>query len=395
MGVKVKGPDLKTIEEVGLQIERFLKEVPSVKPTAVAADRIVGKPYLEIVPDRNALARYGVPMRKFQDVVEIAIGGRKTTTTVEGRERFPVRVRYQRELRDSIEAMEKIYVTGSGGTQIPITELAHIRYIRGPQVIKSEDTFLIGYIVFDMQDGYAEVDVVEQCQAYLQSKIDSGEFTIPRGVSYTFAGNYENQIRAAKTLALILPIALFVIFMLIYFQFKRVSTTMLVFSGIIVAWCGGFVLIWMYGQPWFLNFDVFGVSMRDLFQIHTINMSVAVWVGFLALFGIATDNGVIQSVYLGQVFRERKPGSIQEVREATLLAAERRVRPCLMTSATTILALIPILTSTGRGSDIMLPMAIPSFGGMLVVLISIFVVPVLYCANEELPLSRMVHKFSS
>ena len=384
MGVKVKGPDLETIEEVGLQIERLLKEVPSVQPAAVVADRIVGKPYLEIVPDRNALARYGVPMRKFQDVVEIAIGGRKTTTTVEGRERFPVRVRYQRELRDSIENMEKIYVTGAGGTQIPITELAHIRYIRGPQVIKSEDTFLIGYIVFDMRDGYAEVDVVEQCQAYLQSKIDSGEFTIPRGVSYTFAGNYENQIRAAKTLALILPIALFLIFMLIYFQFKRVTTTMLVFSGIIVAWCGGFVLIWMYGQPWFLNFEFLGVSMRDLFQIRTINMSVAVWVGFLALFGIATDNGVIQSVYLDQVFRERRPGSIKEIRQATLLAAERRVRPCLMTSATTILALIPILTSTGRGSDIMLPMAIPSFGGMLVVLISIFVVPVLYCAHQEL-----------
>ncbi|MDE0839689.1 MAG: efflux RND transporter permease subunit, partial [Kiritimatiellae bacterium] len=148
MGVKVKGPDLKTIEQVGLQIERFLKEVPSVRPAAVVADRIVGKPYLEIVPDRNALARYGVPMRMFQDVVEVAIGGRTTTTTVEGRERFPVRVRYKRELRDSIEAMERIFVSGAGGTQIPITELAEIRYVRGPQVIKSEDTFLVGYIVF-------------------------------------------------------------------------------------------------------------------------------------------------------------------------------------------------------------------------------------------------------
>ena len=388
MGVKVKGPDLETIEQVGLQIERFLKEVPSVKPAAVVADRIVGKPYLEIVPDRKALARYGVPIRKFQDVVEIAIGGRKTTMTVEGRERYPVRVRYQRELRDSIEAMERIYVSGSGGVQIPITELAHIRYIRGPQVIKSEDTFLIGYIVFDMKAGFAEVDVVEQCQAYLQSKIDSGDFTIPRGVSYEFAGNYKNQVRAARTLSLILPIALFVIFMLIYFQFKRVSTTMLVFSGIIVAWCGGFVLLWLYAQPWFLDFSVFGVPMRELFQIHTINMSVAVWVGFLALFGIASDNGVIQSVYLDQIFRDTRPGSVQEIREATLSAAERRVRPCLMTSATTILALIPILTSTGRGSDVMVPMAIPSFGGMLVVLISIFVVPVLYCWIEEVRLKR-------
>jgi Cu(I)/Ag(I) efflux system membrane protein CusA/SilA len=123
--------------------------------------------------------------------------------------------------------------------------------------------------------------------------------------------------------------------------------------------------------------------MRQLFQVHTINLSVAVWVGFLALFGIASDNGVIQSTYLDQVFRERKPGSIKEIREATIVAAQRRIRPCLMTSATTILALIPVLTSVGRGSDVMVPMAIPSFGGMLVVLISIFVVPVLYCWIKE------------
>lgn len=386
MGVKVKGPSLEVIESVGLQIERFLKEVPSVEASAVVADRIVGKPYLEIVPDRTALARYGVPMRKFQDVVEVAIGGRQITTTVEGRERFPVRVRYQRELRDSIEAIDKILVPGAGGTQIPIMQLAEIRYVRGPQVIKSEDTFLVGYVVFDKKPGHAEVDVVEQCQAYLQEKIDSGEFALPRGVSYTFAGSYENQIRAVKTLSMILPLALFVMFMIIYFQFRSVPTTLLVFSGIFVAWSGGFLMIWLYGQPWFLNFSVFGVPMRGLFQIHTINMSVAVWVGFLALFGIATENGVVQSTYLGQVFRERKPRSIKDVHEATIVAAQRRVRPCLMTSATTILALIPILTSVGRGSDVMVPMAIPSFGGMLVVLISIFVVPVLYCAIEEFKL---------
>ncbi len=383
MGVKVTGPDLETIEQVGLQIEKYLKQVPSVQAAAVVADRIVGKPYLEIVPNREAIARYGIPIRKFQDTIEIAIGGRQVTTTVEGRERFPVRVRYSRELRDNIEALDKILVPGMNGQQIPITQLAEIKYVRGPQVIKSEDTFLVGYVVFDKKDGYAEVDVAEQCQAYLQSKIDSDEFNLPRGVSYKFAGSYENQQRAAATLRLILPLALFVIFMIIYFQFKSVPTTLLVFSGIFVAWSGGFILIWLYGQPWFLNFSVFGMEMRDLFQVHPINLSVAVWVGFLALFGIASDNGVIQSTYLDQVFRESDPKTRDEIREATLVAAERRVRPCLMTSATTILALIPVLTSTGRGSDVMVPMAIPSFGGMLVVLISIFVVPVLYCALKE------------
>lgn len=384
MGIKIMGPKLETIEAVGLQVEQFLKEVPTVEPAAVIADRIVGKPYLEIVPDRKAIDRYGVKIRDFQDVVEVAIGGKNITTTIMGRERFPVRVRYQRELRDTIETIGKILVPAKGGRQqIPITELADIRYVRGPQVIKSEDTFLTGYVLFDMKPGNAEVDVVEQCQRYLQSKIDSGELILPPGVSYTFAGSYENQIRAQKKLAVVLPLALFIIFLILYFQFKSIPTTLLVFSGIFVAWAGGFILIWLYAQPWFLNFSVFGVEMRNLFQVHTINLSVAVWVGFLALFGIASDNGVIQSTYLDQVFRERKPQSIQEIRDATVIAAQRRVRPCLMTSATTILALIPILTSVGRGSDVMVPMAIPSFGGMLVVLISIFVVPVLYSAIKE------------
>jgi Cu(I)/Ag(I) efflux system membrane protein CusA/SilA len=384
MGIKIKGPSLETIESVGLQIERFLKEVPSVEPSAVIADRIVGKPYLEIIPDRKSLDRYGVKIRDFQDVVEVAIGGKNITTTVMGRERFPVRVRYQRELRDTIETIGKILVPAKAGKQqIPITELAEIRYVRGPQVIKSEDTFLTGYVLFDMKPGNAEVNVVEDCQRYLKSKIDSGELVLPRGVSYTFAGNYENQIRAQKKLAVVLPLALFIIFLILYFQFKSIPTTLLVFSGIFVAWAGGFILIWLYAQPWFLDFSVFGVNMRQLFQVHTINLSVAVWVGFLALFGIASDDGVIMATYLEQNFSRQKIESVADVRNAVIAAGQRRIRPCLMTAATTILALIPVLTSTGRGSDVMVPMAIPSFGGMLVVLISLFVVPVLYCWIKE------------
>ena len=383
MGVKVQGPDLGTIEAVGLQIEKFLKEVPSVEPSAVIADRIVGKPYLEIVPDREALARYGIPIRKFQDVVEIAIGGRKVTGTVEGRERFPVRVRYSRELRDSIEALDKILIPGTGGQQIPITELAEIKYVRGPQNIKSEDTFRVGYVVFDKKPGTAEVDVVEQCQAHLQSKIASGEFSLPPGVSYRFAGSYENQLRASRTLALVLPVALFFIFMLIYLQFKSVSTSLLIFSGVFVAWSGGFILIWLYAQPWFLNFSLFGVEMRSLFQVHVINLSVAVWVGFLALFGIATDDGVVMGTYLTQIFRDKPHTTTDEIRALVIEAGTRRVRACLMTTATTLLALLPVLTSTGRGSEIMVPMAIPSFGGMLIEVITMLVVPVLYCGIME------------
>jgi len=391
MGVKVKGPNLETIERVGLDIERFLKEVPSVEPSAVIADRIVGKPYLEIDIDRRAIARYGIMIRRVQDVIEVAIGGRRVTTTVEGRERYPVRVRYMRELRDQIETLEKILVPAPDGTQIPLAQLAEIRFVRGPMVIKSEDTFLTGYVLFDMKPGHAEVDVVEDCDQYLKQKIQSGEFQLPAGVSYRFAGSYENQLRARRTLSIVLPLALFIIFIILYVQFKSVPTTLLVFFGIIIAWAGGFILIWLYGQSWFMNFDVFGVNMRDLFQVHKINLSVAVWVGFLALFGIASDNGVVIATYLNQSFAARTTGSIQEIREATVAGAVRRIRPCLMTSATTILALIPILTSTGRGSDVMVPMAIPSFGGMLVVLISVFAVPVFYCAIKEFKFKIGMH----
>ena len=383
MGIKVKGPDLETIDKVGLQLERLLKEVPAVKASAVIADRIVGKPYLEIDIDRRTIARYGITIRQVQDVIEVAIGGKIITYTIEGRERYPMRVRYLRELRDNIESLEKILVPAPDGTQIPIGQLATINYVRGPQVIKSEDTFLVGYVLFDKEDGWAEVDVVEQAQRFLQNKIDSGELTIPPGVNYTFAGSYENQIRASQRLRIILPLALFIIFMILYFQFRKVSTSLIVFSGIIVAWAGGFLMIWLYSQNWFLNFSFAGTNIRDLFQVHPINLSVAVWVGFLALFGIASDNGVIISTYLDQSFTRLRPKTITEIREATVVAGTRRIRPAMMTVGTTILALVPVLTSTGRGSDIMVPMAIPSFGGMVLAIITTFVVPILYSILAE------------
>jgi copper/silver efflux system protein len=383
MGMKVRGPDLETIEKVALQLEGLLKQVPSVAADTVVADRMIGKPYLEIDIDREAIARYGLHIREVQDVIEIAIGGKKLTTTVEGRERYPVRVRYQRELRDSIEALDRIFVPAADDSQIPLTQLAEIRYLRGPQVIKSEDTFLLGYIVFDKRAGRAEVDVVEDCQTFLRAKIAAGEFVVPKGVSYRFAGAYENQIRATKKLMVVVPIALFAIFIILYLQFRSSITASLIFSGVFVAWSGGFLMLWFYAQPWFLDFSVLGMNLRELFQANPINLSVAVWVGFLALFGIATDDGVVMATYLDQSFKKNKPQDRESIRATVLEAGNRRVRACLMTTATTLLALLPILTSTGRGSDIMIPMAIPTFGGMTVALLSMFVVPVLYCAVKE------------
>ena len=386
MGAKIRAPDLETLDRIAVEMERHLRQVPSIRPETVNADRVVGKPYLEIDIDREAISRYGLNITDVQHVISVAIGGMTVTTTVEGRERFPVRVRYPRELRNDIDELGSVLVAGREGSQVPLRELAEIRYVRGPQMIRSEDTFLTAYVTFGGQPGVAEVDVVENAIAYLDAMVEQGELTVPPGVSWKFAGTYEHQLRAMATLMVVLPVALIIIFLILYFQFKSVITTLIVFSGIIVAWSGGFVMIHLYGQEWFGNFHVFGVNMRDLFQLQPINLSVAVWVGFLALFGIAVDNGVVIATYLDQSFARRRTTTVQELRDATVVAGLRRVRPCLMTTATTILALLPVLTSTGRGSDIMIPMAIPSVGGMLFVLLTMFTVPVLYCLSQEIQL---------
>ena len=225
--------------------------------------------------------------------------------------------------------------------------------------------------------------MVSNAKAFLQQQIDSGSLTVPAGVSYEFSGNYENQVRAADRLAVILPIALLIIFLIIYFQFRSVTTTAMIFTSIFVAWSGGFILVWLYGQPWFLDFSLFGTNLRDLFQMGTVNLSIAVWVGFIALFGIASEGGVVMATYLDQLFHRNKPESLDQVRSTVMEAAGRRIRPTMMTTATTILALLPVLTSTGRGADIMIPMAIPSVGGMLLQIITLFVVPVLYAIWKE------------
>ena len=388
MGIKVKGQDLAQIEAFGLQLEDILKQAKGVKEQAVFADRIVGKPYLLIDIQREQLARYGISIMDVQQVLKVAVGGMPLTQTVEGRERYSVRVRYPRELRGNEEDLKKIYVPVEKGSPVPLDELVDIRYEQGPQVIKSEDTFLIGYVLFDKLDGFAEVDVVENAQALIKEKIATGELTIPKGISYQFTGTYENQLRAEKTLSVVVPLALAIIFLILYFQFKSVSTSLMVFTGITVAFAGGFIMIWLYGQDWFFNFNLFGENMRDLFNMKTINLSVAVWVGFIALFGIATDDGVVMATYLTQTFDRDKPTDEKGIRHSALEAAKKRIRPCLMTTVTTILALLPVLTSTGKGSDIMMPMAIPIFGGMVIDITSYFIVPVLYSWREEFKLKR-------
>ena len=388
IGIKVFGADLKEIESFSLEIERLLKEVPSVKSEAVFADRSLGKPYLEIDINRLTIARYGLNIADVQMYLEVALGGIPLSRTVEGRERYNIRARYAREYRDNLEAMNRILIPTPTGQQIPLGELAEIQYRPGPAMIRGENTFLVGFVILDKRDGFSEVTVVQDADSYLKEKIASGELIVPSGISYQFSGSYENQVRAEKRLSVVVPLVLAVILMILYFQFRSITTSLMIFTAIALAFSGGFIMLWLYSESWFMDIALFEINMRDLFQMQTYNLSVAVWVGFIALFGIATDDGVVISTYLMQSFKKIQPSNVIEVRKAVLEAGLKRIRPCLMTTATTILALLPVLTSSGRGADIMIPMAIPAFGGMTVALITLFVVPVLYCWREERRLSK-------
>jgi Cu(I)/Ag(I) efflux system membrane protein CusA/SilA len=388
MGLKVYGPDLERIEQAGMQFEKALKEVPSVKASSVFYDRAVGAPYIEIKLNREAMARYGMSISDVQEILQVAVGGMALSSSVEGRERFPMRVRYARELRDNPEDIKRILVPAMNGIQIPLGDIADINYSRGAQMIRSENTFPVGYVIFDKQEGKAEVDVVEEAAKTLKQKIESGAVVLPAGVSYKFAGNYEHQLRATKRLAIVVPISLILILLLLYFQFQTVTASFIHFSGVFVAFSGGFIMLWLYGQGWFLNFSIAGLNLRDMFQMHPINLSVAVWVGFIALFGIATNDGVIMGTYIHQVFEQRHPATVHEVREAVVAAGKKRVRPAMMTTAVAVIALLPVLTSTGKGADIMVPMAIPTFGGMLIQVMTIFVVPLFQAMWREHAVTR-------
>ncbi|MCA9688921.1 MAG: efflux RND transporter permease subunit, partial [Myxococcales bacterium] len=293
-------------------------------------------------------------------------------------------VRYMREERDEVEALARVLVPGRAGEQIPLSQLVDLRYVRGPQMIRAEDTFLSGYVTWDPAEGVGEVESVEAAKALLERAIEAGELTVPAGVSYRFAGTYEHQLRSAARLRILVPIALAVIFVLLYLQFRRTGTALMVFSGMALAAAGGFLIIWLYGQPWFLAGAPLGVDARALFQVGETRVTVAVWVGFLALFGVATDNGVIVATYLTQSFRGAPAMTTAELRERVIEAGARRVRPCLMTTATTLLALLPVITSPGRGADLMVPMALPTVGGVGFTLLTLLTVPVLFSLAREL-----------
>ena len=359
MGVKIFGSDLRQIERVGLEIEQLLHQVPGA--TDIVADRIVGKPYLEFEIDRDRIARYGVNIRDVQDVMEIAIGGMNIMESVEGRERYPIRIRYLREFREDIPELEKILVPSSTGAQIPLVQIVSIKSVLGPQEIKGERGLLVGYVTMNTRDR-DEISVVEDAEKTLQAALRDGRLKLPPGYYWEWSGQFENQQRAMARMRILVPACLLIMFVMLYLGFKRWWIAPIIYLGILVSASGGFIMLWLWGA----------------------NLSVAVWVGFLVLFGVVDDDGVVMSTYLEGLFEGRVFTSTAEIRDAVVQAGLKRVRPALMTISTTIFGLLPIFWATGRGSDVMQPMAIPSVGGMIVsLLVTIWIVPTLFCAIEE------------
>ena len=365
VGVKVFGPDLKGIEDIAQKVENIVRDIPGA--VDLYSEKIVGKPYIEFKIRRDQIARFGLSIREVQDVIEMAIGGENITTTVEGRERYPVRVRYARELRDNPESLKRVFVSTKEGAQIPITQLADIYFVTGPAMINSENGLLRAYVLMNVR-GRDMVGFVEEA-----SKIVKEKLKLPPGYFIEWSGQFENQVRSTRKIMVLLPISLLVNFLLIYMNFRSIPKSIFIFTAIPVTLSGGVWLLAVYNM------------------LKGFNFSVAVWVGFIALFGVAVDDGVLITTYLDDVFRERK-GKIktkEDIVEATVYAGLGRIRPAFLTTITTIVALLPIMFLKGTGSEIMQPMAIPSLGGMVIEMITWFIVPCLYSWREERRLAKI------
>ncbi|MBI5555414.1 MAG: efflux RND transporter permease subunit [Elusimicrobia bacterium] len=361
VGVKVSGPDLKIIEKLAIQIEQILTNVKgAVSPFA---ERFGNRPYFSIEINRDKIARYGLRIQDVQDIIMTAIGGENIATTVEGRERYPIRVRYPRELRGGPEDFKKIYVPTPLGMQIPLGELATLKKTLGPAMIASENTMPYARVFVNVnQDEVGLVDFVNNAQKAVQEKITAGELKIPQGYFITWSGQYESEIEARKKLQVVLPITLVVILIILYLAFDNLTDLLIVATGLPISLMGG--LAYLY--------------------ILQYKMSVAVWVGFIALFGVATDNAVLIMAYLQDLFKGKKITSVKEIEDTAVKAGLIRLRPAMMTTMTTIIALIPVIFSTGAGSEVMKPMASPIFGGLLIATASnLIYVPVLYAWKKE------------
>jgi Cu(I)/Ag(I) efflux system membrane protein CusA/SilA len=353
VGIKVFGSDLNTIQGIGQQIERILQGVPGTR--SVYAERVTQGYFTDIRIDRQAIARYGLTIEQVQDVIQSALGGENITQTVEGRERYPVNVRYAREFRDTLPALERVLVKTPSGANVPLGQLAHVTLTTGPAMVRDEDAQLAGYVYIDTatRDIGGYVDAAKAALAK--------DLQLPSGYTLQWTGQYEFQLRARERLKVLIPLVFFIIFMLLYMTFRSVSEAIIVMLSVVYAMTGGVILQWLLGY----------------------NFSVAVWVGYIALYGVAVQTGVVMVVYLHEALdkRLRQGGEITagDVLQATIDGSVLRLRPKLMTVTVVMASLIPIMWSSGVGSDVMKPIAAPIIGGMITSTIHVLVItPVIF-----------------
>jgi copper/silver efflux system protein len=363
MAVRIFGDSLEGLSHASRAVAEHLQKLHLVNARTVNPDLVLGKPYLEFDVEREAAARYGMSTAMVNEVVSAGLGGVDVTTTVEGRERYPIQVRYQRNVREHAERLGEVPVVTPVGDVVPLQRLASISSTWGPGMIRSEDARLVAHVLFSPSGAAGALETVGAVMGSLRTARADGTLVFPQGsFELQAVGSFQNQIEANRRLMWLVPLVILINLLIIYLQFRNLPIAIFVFTEIPTAFAGGMILLALAGTE----------------------MNTAVWVGFIALFGIAVDDGVVIATYLDQIFKRLRLTSVQDVRNATLEAGLKRVRPCLMTTATTLAALLPIMFATGRGADVARAMALPVFGGMCLGLLSLFVVPVLYCGYKEL-----------
>lgn len=362
MAVRIYGSNLEELSTAALAVSKKLKTHLMVNEKSVAPGIVFGKPYIEFEVDRTEAARVGMSVRQVNELIEAALGGKSVTETLEDRERYQIQVRYQRNYREQISELEKIPVVTNTGQVVPLGQLAHLKTTWGPAAINSENARLAATVSFEPLKNLSPFKVVESVISSLDEARDNGEIEVATDIAWEPIGLFEQQIEANRRLSWIVPSVVLLNIFIIYLQFRRLPLTLTVFTGIPVAFGGGMIAL----------------------AIADIQLNTAVWVGFIALFGIAIDDGVVVATYIDQIMKNRVLRSVADIRNAIVEAGLKRIRPCLMTTFTTVIALLPVLAATGRGADVARAMAIPVFGGMVVELITLFVVPVVYCAFLEM-----------
>ena len=362
MAIRVYGDDLEGLSKASLAVAERLKQNRYVNAGTVNPDIVMGKPYYEFEVDREEAARYGMTTMMVNQIVSAGLGGLDVTTTVEGRERYPIQVRFERSVRKDLKDLRKVSVVTHGGDIVPLERLADVTTTWGPGAINSEDARLVAHVAFSPSGASGDLETVEQVMTDLRTAREDGTLTFPEGnFELQAVGSFQNQIEANQRLMWIIPTVLLVNLLIIYLGFQDFAISAIVFSGIPVAFAGGMIAVAWMG----------------------VDMNTAVWVGFIALFGIAVDDGVVMATYIQQTLKRQTVNNITELREAIYTAGLKRIRPCVMTTLTTIFALLPVLMSHGRGADVARAMALPVLGGMLVEPFTTFIVPAIYCAYLE------------